>query len=91
VEAEEQEEPTNESCSHIYATPNRRVIVTLSSHKATRHQVQKPVLLDSGCTANLLGKPTSDSLNTKLQDASKVKLYNASGEEMEVSGNVNSR
>jgi hypothetical protein len=73
----------------VYATLNkilRRVNSILSSSKTLKQKIQKPIFINSGYTANHLAKPTSDSLKTKLKVASKFRLYNASGNNMKVSG-----
>jgi hypothetical protein len=44
------------------------------------------MLLDCGCSTNLLGDITATQMNIKLSSASTVKLYNALGEEMSVIG-----
>jgi hypothetical protein len=88
----EEEKKRLESCSIVYPIAKApvnslsRVSGTLFPMANVDLKMKQQLLLDCGCSTNFLGLQTAERMTAKMDDASNIKLYNASGEQMSVVG-----
>jgi hypothetical protein len=61
-----------------------RVTGTLSPRDNNSLNVVHSILLDCGCTTNLLGLEAAEERGAKMDDASNIRLYNSSSENITV-------
>jgi hypothetical protein len=74
------------SSARTPANPLSRVTGTLSTMINVNQVLEHPQLHDSWWSTNLLGQGTAEIIGARMEDASNIRLYNASGEKMAVVG-----
>jgi hypothetical protein len=63
-----------------------RVTAVLSTRDLGSKKLTLPILLDCGCSTNLLSVDAARKIGARIDEAKNVMLYNASGENIRISG-----
>jgi hypothetical protein len=78
--------PSQASSIPLPTSSLSRVTAVLSTRDLSGKKLTLPILLDCGCSTSLLSVDAARKIGARIDVAKKVMLYNASGENMKISG-----